>query len=659
MILKFGKAAAAAGLAIAIGILPSEPSFAQDQATVVEPAPLSAYGELPEVEEAALSPSGNRIAALITLRGKRILVFFENETTVLQTVNVDDHKIRGFEWIGEDRLLLVMSSTQRLGFNFTTDKHEFYFGMVVPVDPNHKGGVVFANKRKLANAFFGEHGIRQIDGRWYGFFGAVELRKYGNSGYQFEHGRPFLYKVDLMDLSAERMDFSAREGEYKDWLIDADGEIAVTYLQNRQSGAWKIRNSGGDVIAEGRRNTGRSGLIGLGKDGASVIYYERNDAGFNKWYQVPLAGGPSVPYLDDVDVQRLYFEQATGHMIGYLTDDENPQPVFDDPAHAEAVKKVRRAFSKSDMRMINWTDDLSKMIVRTSGNFDSGSWFTVDVDNLSAKAFAYERGSIRPDQVGAISTFSYTASDGLEMDGVLTLPPGKEAKDLPVVMLPHGGPHAYDREQFHWWAQAFASRGYAVFQPNFRGSTNRSGAFRKAGYGEWGRKMQTDISDGLAALAEAGIVDPSRACIVGASYGGYAALAGVTIQQGLYRCSVAVAPVSDIGRMYKEDYRASAGQRTTKAALLEQLGPKDRWDEVSPHRHAHLADAPILLIHGKDDTVVPYIHSTKMADALKDARKPHELITLEGEDHWLSKSETRRKMLEAAVGFVEKHNPPG
>jgi dipeptidyl aminopeptidase/acylaminoacyl peptidase len=151
---------------------------------------------------------------------------------------------------------------------------------------------------------------------------------------------------------------------------------------------------------------------------------------------------------------------------------------------------------------------------------------------LRANGVGVERLAIEPEQVGPISTVAYTAADGLELDGILTLPPGREAKDLPLVMLPHGGPHAYDEVAFDWWAQAFASRGYAVFQPNFRGSTNRDDAFVRAGYGEWGRKMQSDISDGLQALADKGIVDPKRACIVGASYGGYAALAGVTLQQG-------------------------------------------------------------------------------------------------------------------------------
>ncbi len=250
------------------------------------------------------------------------------------------------------------------------------------------------------------------------------------------------------------------------------------------------------------------------------------------------------------------------------------------------------------------------------------------------------------------------SADGLDLEGILTLPVGKGSKNLPIIMFPHGGPTAHDEPRFDWWAQALASRGYAVFQPNFRGSTNKDAAFIEAGHGEWGRKMQSDISDGLSYLAAQGIVDPKRACIVGASYGGYAALAGVTLQKGLYRCAISVAGVSDLQMMVSTDIRESGSNPVLIRNLRAEIGKGRELRDVSPRRFAAQADAPILLIHGKDDVVVPYRQSTVMADALKDAGKPHELVTLDGEDHWLSKSATRQRMLEAVVTFVEKHNPP-
>ena len=630
--------------------------FSAGVASAQKPVPLAAYGQLPDIEDAAISPSGANIALLVTHNAERQLILLGPDMKLRRRVGVGDAKIRYFDWIGDDQLMLVTTQTEDL-WGFTTDKAEFAIARLVPVSGDGEVQTVFSRSRDLVDSVIGDYGIRNIGGRYVAYFGAIQMKKSGRFGsdYVFDHGRPYLYAVDTLENKARRVDNSAREGMYRDWLVGADGEIAVTLDLNRSNGNWSITGQQGQEIAKGSQARGAISLVGLDYDGSGFIYSERDAENIARWYRVPLSGGQPTPYLADVDVDRLYYDERTGHMIGYLDSDKGP--VFKDPAFQKSVVAIRKAFADFDMQMIDWSPDMQKVLVRTSGNKDSGSWFVVDLATGSAKAIAYERRLIGPDEVGPISTVQYTASDGLEMDGILTLPPGREAKDLPLVMLPHGGPHSYDSEQFDWWAQAFASRGYAVFQPNFRGSTNRNQQFKLAGYGEWGRKMQTDISDGLAVLVEKGIVDPDRACIVGASYGGYAALAGVTLQQGIYRCAVAVAPVTDIGDMYNEDYRGSGSKRITKAALLDQLGPKDRWDAVSPRRLADRADAPIMLIHGEDDTVVPYAHSYKMADKLKDHGKAHELVRLEGEDHWLSLSKTRMQMLEAAVGFVEKHNP--
>lgn len=177
------------------------------------------------------------------------------------------------------------------------------------------------------------------------------------------------------------------------------------------------------------------------------------------------------------------------------------------------------------------------------------------------------------------------------------------------------------------------------------------------GWGEWGGKMQTDISDGVAHLAEQGIIDPDRACIVGASYGGYAALAGVTLQQGIYQCAVSVNGIGDIWQMWRTENREAAGSRMFERSLRDQLGDSSTWNAISPREHAENADAPILLIHGRDDTVVEFQQSYKMADALDDHDKPHRLVELDGEDHWLSLPETRKRMLEETMAFVLEHNP--
>ena len=231
---------------------------------------------------------------------------------------------------------------------------------------------------------------------------------------------------------------------------------------------------------------------------------------------------------------------------------------------------------------------------------------------------------------------------------------------MPLVVLPHGGPASRDLPNFDWWAQAIASRGYAVLQVNFRGSDGFGSEFERAGYGEWGRKMQTDLSDGVRYLAAQGTIDPKRVCITGASYGGYAAMAGPTLDRGVYRCAVAVAGVSDLGRMIAHASYAQGRSafRYWKRFMGAESASDPKLDEISPAKLAARSDAPILLIHGVDDTVVPYEQSQIMADALRKAGKPVAFVTMKGEDHWLSKGATRLEMLTATVAFLEMHNPP-
>jgi dipeptidyl aminopeptidase/acylaminoacyl peptidase len=199
-----------------------------------------------------------------------------------------------------------------------------------------------------------------------------------------------------------------------------------------------------------------------------------------------------------------------------------------------------------------------------------------------------------------------------------------------------------------------------VLQPNYRGSTGLGDDFYHAGFGQIGRKMQTDLSDGVRDLVRQGVIDPKRVCIVGGSYGGYAALAGATLDRGVYRCAVSYAGPSDMRSQFS-DARSKGGDSALRF-WERYVGARSLDDpvlaQISPARHAGDADIPVLLIHGRDDTVVPIAQSRRMADALRAAGKPVELLELPGEDHWLSRGETRLQMLQATVAFLEKNNPP-
>lgn len=640
--------------AAATALLIANASYA---ATVPAPPPLDAYGELPRIEDAAISPNGNLIASIVQLNeaGRRVVVL-DQSNTVLVNASTGTTKVRSIGWADDDTVLVTNTATVSM-YGFTADKYELTGTIIVPLKQDDEAGLVFQKSKTIADTTRGHFGVRTIGGRTVGYFGGIALEMQRDGSARFVHGRPTLYAVDLKTNRPREVAPAAGEDHYRDWLIDASGDVAAMLDISERTGTWKIDVPRGQELVRGSDPTGNVSLVSFGKGGSTVVYQIEDDEGSTRWYEVPRTGGEPTELFPDIGIGRLFVDRRTGNMIGYRRSDGDRQTIMDNPVYQSAITRTFKAFAGREAQLIDWTPDFSKIVVRTSGNGDSGTWYMVDVTGKRADPIGDEHPLIAPSQVGPISVVEYAASDGLEMDGILTLPPGREARNLPVIMLPHGGPASHDKPEFDWWAQAFASRGYAVFQPNFRGSTGKSDEFRHAGDGQWGRKMQTDVSEGLVELAKRGIVDPKRACIVGASYGGYAALAGVTLQNGIYKCAVSVAGVTDIKLMYRTDLKESGGSKMLSKALREQLGDPKGFDEVSPRNFASRADAPVLLIHGKDDTVVLYNQSKLMADALKDAGKPFELVTLKGEDHWLSREETRKQMLAETMRFVQKHNP--
>lgn len=621
-----------------------------------EPGPLDIYGDLPGIEEVAISPSGKGIAIVGRAQGKRQLVVLDGDHKVRRIVPAGDAKLRGLRWAGEDEVLLETSITQTLAPIFTADKAELFGILVVPLD-GAKPWLVFDKTQTMAKLIYGDFGTRLIDGRLQGFFSGIEFAQ-SSTGMDIIGSTKVLKAVDLTSNTTRQIARASANGHHESWLIDGNGRAAAAFDISTTTGHWDIKGEGGTTLASGIAPTGGAHLLCFGKDGTTVVYAVEDDkTSDTHMYEVPLTGGAATEILAGVNVDHLYVDQTNSRILGYLESGVPPKPHFFDPAQQAIVRKVYRAFPGLAVEIKEWTPNFSHLLIRTSGNGDSGSWYIVDMAKLAADAIGSERPLLLSAQVGPISTVTYHASDGVELDGILTLPPRRDPKNLPVILFPHGGPTSHDEARFDWWAQAFASRGYAVFQPNFRGSDNRDYAFIRAGYGQWGGRMQTDISDALAELAKRGIVDPKRACIMGGSYGGYAALAGVTLQHGVYRCAVAVAPVSDLQDLYSTRVHESGDANMTWRAMQESLGSPSKFSEVSPRKHAAQADAPIMLIHGKDDTVVLFHQSEAMADALHGAGKPYELVVMREEDHWLSHAVTRKQMLEAAVNFVQKYNP--
>ncbi|WP_269515110.1 alpha/beta hydrolase family protein [Brevundimonas subvibrioides] len=616
------------------------------------PPPLDIYGRLPAFELASLSADGERLA-LVTTEGEQRLMLIHTVPggVILGGARIGDAKVRDLSWVGDGHVLAVTSSTQRLP---TGDQAELSFGQVYSLETRRITSV-FERLPGVLRILY-SFGAYRIDGQ-----PRVVIEAQSGDDYNLD-----LYAIDPVSMNPRRLEENARNT--RGYVLSADGRRLVRYSYREETGLWALQakqpNGLWTTIWSTTALLDRPVIGGEGPDGDSVTIFAKPDEASAKVWRLMGLDGTWRPLPFEGEPDSLIYHPATGRLIGAAwREAEGWRYEFSDPAAARVWRSIGRAFEGRNPQLASWSDDLRQAIVFTSNSTDAGTFSFVDLDAGRADVLGEQYPQITADQVGEVRPISYPAADGLTIPGYLTLPPGvTDPQGLPLVVLPHGGPAVRDELQFDWWAQALASRGYAVLQPNFRGSSGLGQAHLEAGYGEWGRKMQTDLSDGVRYLATQGVIDPARVCIVGASYGGYAALAGATLDPGIYRCAVSVAGVSDLRAMLRwtEDrmgQNANAANRYWNRFMGARNASDQSLDARSPVLLAAQADASILLIHGRDDTVVPFSQSTAMAAALRGAGKPVELVELDGEDHWLSRADTRQRMLSATVAFIEANNP--
>jgi dipeptidyl aminopeptidase/acylaminoacyl peptidase len=618
---------------------------------------LDVYGRLPAIDFVSLSPSGDRFA-LVARDGenRKLFVRLADGQPELVT-SLGAGKVRDLAW-GGDRHLFVFGSSTIYAPLDGFDRQEWMGGAHIDLK-TRKSFSIFGGSNTYLQAFFGWYGAREIGEHAYAYVGGVTFAQVQPS-YNPSPVYPNLYRIDLETGKAE---FAARAAAGPtEWLLGPSGEVLVRGIYDARGKVYRLGvGASGSAMVVSKVTDGDSQieLGGPGRTSGSVLLWERTDDDV-LLREAPVSGSDPGEVLSRGDnTAGPIYDRDTRLLIGVTKDNGGVVKLFD-AGLQKRVDAARKAFPDLRTALISYGRGFDRMVFLTDGPGDSGTYWLVDIPKRSAIPI----GRVNPDiigaEVGPVRMIDYKAADGLAMNGVLTLPPGRDPKNLPLVVLPHGGPLVPgDEVAFDWWAQAFASRGYAVFQPNYRGTLGHGEAFRKAAYGQFGRKMQSDISDGVQALAAGGLIDPKRACIVGASYGGYAALAGVTIEQGRYRCSVAVAGLSDLPRFQAWVAERHGADRRAYSFWRALMGAAEGQDlrEISPDRLADKADAPVLLIHGVDDTVVPIEQSKMMERALKSAGKSVELVIMEGEDHWLSKEVTRQTMLKRAVAFVEKNNP--
>lgn len=623
------------------------------------PPPATAFGRVPAVVDTAISPDGRRVALLGGTSEQRYVSIATIDDPNMPALALGDAEAVGLSWAGNDHVLARMaywrSEGPRLAYRFERN-----------VSINTQGQAV---SRLLESDAFSQYLVTQpVLGVVAGPPASVyvlgltpieansgmdtRIKRKGTEGWAYA-----LMKVDPATGKGVRVEKG--DSDTIRWELNPAGEakvrLDVDELTHKfevyaRSGAraWTQIWQGGDYESR-RQYLGYSApedAIYLAKDGRIV--------------RKALAGGGEQPVgqpLNGVSPKMLWDPHRVAP-VAIVGGTEKPVYEWLDADLGATHAALAKAFKGKDVALTDWSADRTRFLVRVSSPASPGARYLFDKTRKELSPLGEEYPELKDAALGQTSWITYKARDGLEIPAYLTLPPGLAAGAKPaLIVLPHGGPTARDHFDFDYIAQFLATRGYAVLQPQFRGSWGFGAAFENAGAGEWGGKMQTDLLDGIAAVADK--ADASKVCVVGASFGGYAALAGATMHPDAYKCAASIAGVADLGLLLEQLWRTSGDDSAGIGELRAMLGAADKGklNATSPALLVSKATAPILLIHGDQDTIVAPQQSQVMANALKAAGKPVEYVVLAGENHYMTRSATRTQMLQALETFLAKQLP--
>ncbi len=633
------------------------------------PPPVAAFARLPAVQQAEISPDGQRIAILGGSFDQRQIVISPVDGQQFVTVPLGAVDVKSIRW-GGDGFLIATVRIYDSRTNFGDGRvysYNLQRDLVFDMAGNIKGMLLdgvswagFAINRPILGDVAGDKPAVVMLGLDMGSAAGDDFSRLKRK----EDGLvAALYRVDvatgkgrMIERGNPNTGFYAvdRAGEAR---VREDSDKGMTSLFARRKGsqAWTLIDRS-DSMAPTVRFMGYSDAedaIYLATGSETGVRIVRRSLVDNSQTDVGPVRPAPAPFLfwdEHLDTPTT--------IVGGL---ERPEYQWLDAKLGAIHARMSRALKGRDVHLLNWSRDRARFIVRGDSPSQPPVWLLYDATTNQLSPIGEGYPELTGWTPGVTTWHSFKASDGFEMGAYLTLPPGAgPGSPAPLIVMPHGGPIARDSFEFDWWEQFLVSRGYAVLKPQFRGSGGFGLDYVQAGYGEWGGRMQSDLVDAVTAMADKG-VDPARVCIVGASFGGYSALHGATVRSDRYRCAISVNGVSDLRTMIGHARIYSGGDPETVRYYRDVIGDtrvdQAAVDAASPYRRAGARTAPILLIHSVNDTTVPLQQSQLMESALKTAGSPYKFLLLDGDDHHLSSAKSRQQMLEASEAFLAQYLP--
>ncbi len=616
--------------------------------------PLEAFASIPDVSHVTMSPNGKLIASLVRLntdkqQGAIINILDIDTRESIFPVQTDNEKfvILSMSWASDD-LLLVEAKFPAVRYGTPTTETRIITYSV--------------SKKKISN-LLSRFGLKKF--KWMPQIQSNIIDYLPNDekhiflGINGLGNKPQYESVIQVNLNNGNVRFKQpAESNITDWVTDRQNRIRIgIYRKDTQYRIYEQADAHKDrrILWEFEAfEEDQVWPMGFAED-KDILYVQAYHEGYEAIFKVNLQDPKLTKELvfskefSDVNGSLIY-SKLKKKVIG-IDDGDESEYTFWDKEYIGLANGLNKALPDYRNYITQFSENERRYIVYSTNAKEAGIYFFGDRDAGQLLPIAYRYKQLSPDVLADTEILTYQARDGLEIQAFLTTPKGQEAKNLPTIIFPHGGPISYDSNSFDYWTQFFANRGYAVLRMNFRGSAGYGYDFMKAGLKNWGLDMQNDVEDGTRWLIERGTADPNKICIVGASYGGYAALMGVATTQDLYQCAVSVAGVTDI------EYLVKSSRRYTNFEIVKkQIGDDyDALYERSPLSKAKDINVPVLLIHGDKDRVVRVQHSEDMFDELEDLNKPVEYIELENGDHYLSNNKHRINTFMAIEAFLQKN----
>lgn len=397
---------------------------------------------------------------------------------------------------------------------------------------------------------------------------------------------------------------------------------------------------------------------GLSDDPNMIYVYGRPEgAGRNNVYLYDLANGTyaeTVATHERVDIDSTLVHPRTRRYVGHVYVEDRQHFVFADTGLQRHLTGIEGFFG-GEVSVVPLDLSGNRMTLYVSGPTEPGAYYVYDTEARSIDPLYLSRPGIPLEDLSPVEIVHYTTRDGLELTGYLTRPAGRAGMSVPLVVMPHGGPEMRDVYDFDPVAQYLAYNGYAVFQPNFRGSSGYGDAFAEAGYRQWGGAMQDDVTDGVEHLIATGRAARDRICIMGFSYGGYSALIGGALAPDAYQCVIASAAATDLPA-FVEGWRDrdEDAYEYWREVIGDPETDSDRLHQVSPVNLASHYRAPVLLFHGDADQIVPVEQSRMMAMALENAGMEYRYDELPGIGHSLTQGANLREQMNRSVWLLNR-----